>query len=162
MIFSFQIFAIIIEADYICQQKRKCKVMKLIKNTKILFAASLFALTNSCTPVDSVIIDTGYYDYYDPFYYGPGVPPPPVVHPLPPAPPPHPGHKPDHRPDRKPDNKPDNRPDKPNKPDNKPGNNIKPDHNPNNNPTINPGNNGHRPSSPGGQPGKRPTTSRRH
>lgn len=138
-----------------------CKVMKPIKNAKILFIASLFALS-SCTPLDSVIIDTGYYDYYDPFYYGPGMPPPPITKPLPPAPPG--GHKPappmpDHKPGNniKPDHKPDNKPNKPNKP----GNNIKPDHKPNNTPTVNPGNNGHRPSGNNHQPGKRPT-GRRH
>lgn len=142
-----------------------CKVMKPIKNAKILFIASLFALS-SCTPLDSVIIDTGYYDYYDPFYYGPGMPPPPITRPLPPAPPgghkptpPMPDHKPDHKPGNniKPDHKPDNKPNKPNKP----GNNIKPDHKPNNTPTVNPGNNGHRPSGNNHQPGKRPT-GRRH
>ncbi|MBQ7042699.1 MAG: hypothetical protein IJN66_08350 [Muribaculaceae bacterium] len=131
--------------------------MKLTRNTKILLIATIIAFS-SCTPLDSVIIDTG---YYDPFYYGPGMPPPPIVNPLPPAPPG--GHKPappkpDHKPGNniKPDHKPDNKPNKPNKP----GNNIKPDHKPNNTPTINPGNNGHRPS--GNQPGKRPSNSRRH
>ena len=131
--------------------------MKLIRNTKIIFVASLFALS-SCTPLDTVVIDSGYYDY-DPAFYGPNMPPPPITNPLPPAPPS--GHKPTPpKPDNRPDHKPDN---KPNKPDNKPGNNIKPDNKPNkpnNTPTVNPGNNGHRPS--GNQPGKRPSNSRRH
>ena len=119
----------------------------IYNNTNIIIAAAVLGLC-SCGPLGTVIIDA---DYYDPFYYGPGMPPPPVVHPLPPAPAPHPGHKPE-PPKPKPDPKPDH-----------PGN-IKPgdSHKPSSNPTINPGNDNHRPNSPGGQPGKRPTTGRRH
>lgn len=62
---------------------------------------------------------------YDPYYYNDPLMPPPVVHPMPPAPPPHnPGHHPNHKPSHKPDggnHKPDNKPGiKPNTPDNKP------------------------------------------
>ena len=113
------------------------KVKTIIRGAMLV---TLMAST-ACVPFDTIIIDNGYYD--DPFY-GPGLPPPPVVAPLPPhnhAPAPAP-HKPDPKPNHRPDNGPDHKPD--NRPDNKPS--VNPSK-PNNKPDVKPG---------GGGDGKRP------
>ena len=137
------------------------KVKTIIRGAMLV---TLMAST-ACVPFDTIIIDNGYYD--DPFY-GPGLPPPPVVNPMPPAPHPngpdhHPDHRPDNHPDYRPDNRPDDRPDhRPdNRPDDKP--NVKPSK-PDNKPDVRPSGSGggKRPGSVNtGGSGKRPSN-RRH